>query len=99
MLSLSQDKGWSLHHAALGTSRNVGQAAIVHNSPASHNQITQRGEFFFFFAHLPAADIMPWHVLGYRRLTDEDNASSSRIIIKILFQELADIWETAQEAF
>ncbi|GKV41441.1 hypothetical protein SLEP1_g48978 [Rubroshorea leprosula] len=98
MLSLSQDKGWSLHHAALGTSRNVGQAAIVHNSPASHNQITQCGEFLFF-AHLPAANIMPWHVLGYIRLTDEDNASSSWIIIKILFQELADIWETAQEAF
>ncbi|OIT27712.1 hypothetical protein A4A49_29048 [Nicotiana attenuata] len=43
-----------------------------------------------FFAHLLAADVLPWHLLAYIRLTEEDTTSSSRIFIKILFQELAE---------
>ncbi|XP_016475883.1 uncharacterized protein LOC107797498 [Nicotiana tabacum] len=43
-----------------------------------------------FFTHLLATDALPWHVLAYIRLTEEDTTSSSRIFIKILFQELAE---------
>jgi pre-mRNA-splicing factor CWC22 len=39
-----------------------------------------------FFAHLLGTDALPWNVLGYIRLTEEDTTSSSRIFIKILFQ-------------
>ncbi|KAI3892471.1 hypothetical protein MKX03_012689 [Papaver bracteatum] len=42
-----------------------------------------------FFAHLLGTDALPWHVLAYVRLTEEDTTSSSRIFIKILFQELS----------
>nr|KYP60848.1 Pre-mRNA-splicing factor CWC22 isogeny [Cajanus cajan] len=43
-----------------------------------------------FFAHLHGTDALPWHVLSYIRLTEEDTTSSSRIFIKILFQELSE---------
>ena len=43
------------------------------------------------FAHLLASDALPWAILGIIRLTEEDTTSSSRIFIKILFQELAEI--------
>ncbi len=43
------------------------------------------------FAHLLATDGLPWAVLGVVRLTEEDTTSSSRIFIKILFQELVEI--------
>ncbi|KAM3291354.1 pre-mRNA-splicing factor CWC22 [Capsicum chacoense] len=43
-----------------------------------------------FFAHLLATDALPWHVLAYILLTEDDTTSSSRIFIKILFQELAE---------
>lgn len=43
-----------------------------------------------FFAHLLGTDALPWHCLAYIRLTEEDTTSSSRIFIKILFQELAE---------
>ncbi|XP_052478340.1 uncharacterized protein LOC105775878 [Gossypium raimondii] len=33
---------------------------------------------------------LPWHVLAYIRLTEEDTTSSSQIFIKILFQELSE---------
>ena len=39
-----------------------------------------------FFAHLLRTDALPWHVLAYIRLTEEDTTSSSRIFIKILFR-------------
>ncbi|XP_006342939.1 pre-mRNA-splicing factor CWC22 homolog isoform X1 [Solanum tuberosum] len=42
-----------------------------------------------FFAHLLGTDALPWHVLAYLRLTEEDTTSSSRIFIKNLFQELS----------
>lgn len=41
-----------------------------------------------FFAHLLGTFALPWHVLSYIRLTEEDTTSSSRIFIKILFQVL-----------
>ncbi|KAE9463276.1 hypothetical protein C3L33_04811, partial [Rhododendron williamsianum] len=43
-----------------------------------------------FFAHLLGTDALPWHVLAYIRLTEEDTTSSSRIFLKILFQELSE---------
>lgn len=43
-----------------------------------------------FFAHLLGTHALPWQVLGYIRLTEDDTTSSSRIFIKILFQELSE---------
>ncbi|KAJ0980917.1 hypothetical protein J5N97_009172 [Dioscorea zingiberensis] len=43
-----------------------------------------------FFAHLLGTSALPWHVLAYIRLTEDDTTSSSRIFIKILFQELSE---------
>ncbi|XP_019088732.1 PREDICTED: pre-mRNA-splicing factor CWC22 homolog [Camelina sativa] len=43
-----------------------------------------------FFAHLLGTDALPWHVLAYIRLTEEDTTSSSRIFTKILFLKLSD---------
>lgn len=43
-----------------------------------------------FFAHLLGTDALPWQALAYIRLTEEDTTSSSRIFIKILFQELSE---------
>ncbi|KAL6203716.1 hypothetical protein ACLB2K_027415 [Fragaria x ananassa] len=43
-----------------------------------------------FFAHLLGTDALPWHCLANIRLTEEDTTASSRIFIKILFQELAE---------
>jgi len=42
------------------------------------------------FAHLLATDALPWAVLSVIRLTEDDTTSSSRIFIKIMFQELAE---------
>nr|GMD92534.1 pre-mRNA-splicing factor CWC22 homolog [Ipomoea batatas] len=43
-----------------------------------------------FFGYLLGTDALSWHVLAYIRLTEEDTTSSSRIFIKILFQELSE---------
>ncbi|KAF2306432.1 hypothetical protein GH714_018023 [Hevea brasiliensis] len=40
-----------------------------------------------FFAHLLGTDALPWHVLAYIRLTEEDTTSYSCMFIKILFQQ------------
>ncbi|CAI7806653.1 unnamed protein product [Closterium sp. NIES-53] len=42
------------------------------------------------FAHFLATDAMPWALLSYIRLTEEDTSSSSRIFIKIMFQEMSE---------
>uniref|UniRef100_A0A8I6WG69 Uncharacterized protein n=1 Tax=Hordeum vulgare subsp. vulgare TaxID=112509 RepID=A0A8I6WG69_HORVV len=43
------------------------------------------------FAHLLAMDVVPWHgVLGGVRITEEDTTSSSRILMKVMFQEMAE---------
>ncbi|KAJ8930383.1 hypothetical protein NQ314_016810 [Rhamnusium bicolor] len=42
-----------------------------------------------FFAHLLFTDAISWEVLEIMKLNEEDTNSSSRIFIKILFQELA----------
>lgn len=43
-----------------------------------------------FFAHLLGTDALPWNVIAYIHLTEEDTTSSSCIFIKILFQELSE---------
>lgn len=43
-----------------------------------------------FFAHLLFTDAIHWEVLDCIKLNEEDTTSSSRIFIKILFQELAE---------
>ncbi|XP_047545025.1 pre-mRNA-splicing factor CWC22 homolog [Vanessa atalanta] len=43
-----------------------------------------------FFAHLLFTDSISWEVLECVKLNEEDTTSSSRIYIKILFQELAE---------
>ncbi|KAF9589071.1 hypothetical protein IFM89_018802 [Coptis chinensis] len=43
-----------------------------------------------FFAQLLANDALPWQVFSYVSLTEENTTSSSRIFIKILFNELSE---------
>ncbi|XP_067007944.2 pre-mRNA-splicing factor CWC22 homolog [Anabrus simplex] len=43
-----------------------------------------------FFAHLLFTDAISWEVLSLIRLNEEQTTSSSRIFIKILFQELSE---------
>jgi len=42
------------------------------------------------FGHLLHTDAMPWTCLEYIRLNEEETTSSSRIFIKILFQEVSE---------
>lgn len=42
------------------------------------------------FAHLLFTDAIAWSVLSHIKLNEEDTTSSSRVFIKILFQELAE---------
>lgn len=43
-----------------------------------------------FFGHMLASEAIPWHVLSVIHLNQEETTSSSRIFIKILFQNLAE---------
>ncbi|XVE83426.1 hypothetical protein DITRI_Ditri16bG0087900 [Diplodiscus trichospermus] len=63
----------------------VQQYSMIHRLET--NKLRNVGKFF---AHLIGTDALPWHVLAYIRLTEEDTTSSSRIFIKILFQELSE---------
>lgn len=42
------------------------------------------------FAHMLHTDAIPWTVLSHIRLNENDTSSSSRVFIKILFQQLAE---------
>ncbi|RWS26408.1 pre-mRNA-splicing factor CWC22-like protein, partial [Leptotrombidium deliense] len=42
------------------------------------------------FAHLLFTDAIPWTVLSHIKLNEDDTTSSSRVFIKILFQELSE---------
>ena len=44
-----------------------------------------------FFAHLLSTEALPWAVLHCITLTEEETTSSSRIFIKVLFQELCEL--------
>jgi pre-mRNA-splicing factor CWC22 len=43
-----------------------------------------------FFGHLLSSDAIGWHVLSAVHLNEEETTSSSRIFIKILFEDLAE---------
>ncbi|KAI9849643.1 MAG: pre-mRNA-splicing factor cwc22 [Sclerophora amabilis] len=43
-----------------------------------------------FFGHILSADAIGWHVLSVVHLNEEETTSSSRIFIKILFQDLSE---------
>ena len=43
-----------------------------------------------FFGHMLSSGATAWHVLSVIRLNEEETTSSSRIFIKILFQDLAE---------
>jgi pre-mRNA-splicing factor CWC22 len=43
-----------------------------------------------FFGHLISSDAIGWHVLSVVHLNEEETTSSSRIFIKILFNDLAE---------
>jgi pre-mRNA-splicing factor CWC22 len=43
-----------------------------------------------FFAHLLSTDAISWTCMAYLQITEEATTSSSRIFIKILFQELSE---------
>lgn len=43
-----------------------------------------------FFGHLISSDALGWHVLSVIHLNEDETTSSSRIFIKILFQDLAE---------
>lgn len=43
-----------------------------------------------FFGHMLSSDGIGWHVLSVVHLNEEETTSSSRIFIKILFQDLAE---------
>ncbi|CAG8700107.1 12249_t:CDS:2 [Cetraspora pellucida] len=42
-----------------------------------------------FFGHLLASDALSWQVFNVIKLTEDDTTSSSRIFVKILFEELS----------
>ncbi|KMS99028.1 hypothetical protein BVRB_3g066340 [Beta vulgaris subsp. vulgaris] len=63
----------------------VQQYSMIHRLETNHLRNVAK-----FFAHLLGTDALPWRVLAYIRLTEEDTTSSSRIFIKILFQELSE---------
>ncbi|DAA79770.1 TPA_exp: Uncharacterized protein A8136_0543 [Trichophyton benhamiae CBS 112371] len=44
-----------------------------------------------FFSHMLSSDAIGWHVLSIVHLNEEETTSSSRIFIKILFQDLAEV--------
>ncbi|KAK7255162.1 hypothetical protein RIF29_28566 [Crotalaria pallida] len=69
---------------------NFDKCFVQHYSTIHRLETNKLRNVAMFFAHLLATDALPWHVLSYIRLTEEDTTSSSRIFIKILFQELSE---------
>lgn len=65
------------------------EEGFVHYYETIHRLETNRLRIVAqFFAHLLATDAIGWHVLSAIKLNEEDTTSSSRIFIKILFEEL-----------
>ncbi|KAL0022308.1 hypothetical protein WJX79_009133 [Trebouxia sp. C0005] len=61
------------------------QYALIHRLETNKLRNVAR-----LFAHLLTTDALSWSVLSCIRLTEEDTTSSSRIFIKILFQDLSE---------
>ncbi|KAF2276014.1 MIF4G-domain-containing protein [Westerdykella ornata] len=65
------------------------EEGFVHYYETIHRLETNRLRIVAqFFAHLLVTDAIGWHVLSAIKLNEEDTTSSSRIFIKILFEEL-----------
>ncbi|CAJ1386664.1 unnamed protein product [Effrenium voratum] len=45
-----------------------------------------------FFAHLLYTDAIPWSIWAQVKISEETTTSSSRIFIKVIFQELSELW-------
>lgn len=70
--------------------RDLFEAAFARYYETIHRYETNRLRIIAqFFGHLLASDATGWHVLSVIRLNEEDTTSSSRIFIKILFEDLA----------
>merc|ERR1712226_1086048 len=63
------------------------QFATVHRLET--NKLRNIGKFF---AHLLYTDAISWAILGQVRITEETTTSSSRIFVKVIFQELSEQW-------
>jgi len=63
------------------------QFATVHRLET--NKLRNIGKFF---AHLLYTDGISWSILNQVRITEETTTSSSRIFIKVIFQELSEQW-------
>ncbi|KAL9263446.1 Pre-mRNA-splicing factor CWC22-like protein [Drosera capensis] len=69
---------------------NFEKCFVQHYSMIHHLETNKLRKVAKFFAHLLGTNALPWHVLAYIRLTEDDTTSSSRIFIKTLFQEFAE---------
>ena len=59
-------------------------AFLTENFPFVYRNVAK------FFSHLLHTDAIGWEVLQVIKLNEDDTTSSSRIFIKLLFQELAE---------
>jgi len=65
------------------------EEAFAHYYETIHRFETNRLRIIAqFFAHLLGSDGIGWHVFQVVKMTEEDTTSSSRIFVKILFEEL-----------
>ncbi|KAI0576660.1 pre-mrna-splicing factor cwc22 protein [Pyrenophora tritici-repentis] len=65
------------------------EEAFAHYYETIHRFETNRLRIIAqLFAHLLASDGINWHVFQVIKMTEEDTTSSSRIFVKILFEEL-----------
>ncbi|KAL9993744.1 putative MIF4G-like, type 3, initiation factor eIF-4 gamma, MA3, MIF4G-like domain superfamily [Helianthus debilis subsp. tardiflorus] len=95
----SQEKTYRRYYGLLGQKfcminrvyqENLEKCFVQQYSMVHRLETSKLRNVAMFFAHLLGTDALPWHVLAYTRLTEEDTTSSSRIFIKILFQELSE---------
>merc|ERR1712232_862298 len=63
------------------------QFATVHRLET--NKLRNIGKFF---AHLLFTDAISWSIMSQMRITEETTTSSSRIFVKVIFQELSEQW-------
>ncbi len=61
------------------------QYALIHRLETGKLRNTAK-----LFAHLLGTDALSWMLMSNIRLTEDDTTSSSRIFVKILFQELSE---------
>merc|ERR550537_749797 len=63
------------------------QFATVHRLET--NKLRNIGKFF---THLLMTDAISWSIMSMIRITEETTTSSSRIFVKVIFQELSEQW-------